>query len=133
MNREEFTEIFRETALAVGYEFHMGPTHRVGGEVRAYPAVWLEPLVMKSCEGRTEGSVTYRATLHLMTLPTMVGADSLWHGLEADAITIKCGVEQDSRVSEVSLVSCAPASQTLTAHGEISVTLTCNVTMWYYL
>ncbi|MDR0907570.1 MAG: hypothetical protein LBM63_03035 [Rikenellaceae bacterium] len=133
MKRSELTEIFRETATAVGYAFHTGATHKAGGEVRAYPAVWLEPPVMKSCDGRNEGTVTYRATLHLVTLATMVGAESLREGLETDAMTLKRAVEQDARVSEVTAVACAPATQTLTAHGDVSMTLTCDVKMWYYL
>jgi hypothetical protein len=133
MKRNELTDIFREAALTVGYAFYTGPIHRAGGEVRRYPAAWLEPFVMKTCDGRAEGCVTYRATLHLMAPATMVGNDSLWEGLEIDAIALKCGVEQDTRVCNVSAVTCTPASQTITAHGEVSVTLSCDVTMWYYL
>jgi hypothetical protein len=133
MKRDELTDIIRDAAIAMGYSFHTGATHRAGSEVRVYPAVWLEPPVMKSCDGRTEGSVTYRATLHLLALATTAGNESLWERLEVDAIALKCLLESDSRVSRVSAVSCTPASQTLTPHGEVSVTLTCDVTMWYYL
>jgi hypothetical protein len=133
MKRDELTDIFREAALAVGYSFYTGAIHRAASEIRTYPAAWLEPLVMKSCDRRTEGSVIYRATLHLMALPTAQGNEGLWEGLETDALTLKHTVEQDSRVSRVSTVSCIPASQTLTPHGEVSLTLTCEVTMWYYL
>lgn len=133
MKRDELTDIFREAALAVGYAFYTGPTHRAGGEVRTYPAAWLDPPIMRSCNGRAEGQVTYHVTLHLMVLATMVGNESQWEGLETDTMSLKRAVEQNVQVSKVSAVASAPTAGSLTAHGEVSVTLTCDVTMWYYL
>lgn len=119
--------------MVSGYAFHTGPAHRINGEVRVYPAAWLEPPVLSSSEGRTEGDITYRTTLHLMALPaTVEERESLWTALEADAIAVSRRLMADSRVCEVSKISCIPAAQSLTAHGEVSVTLACDVKMWYY-
>jgi hypothetical protein len=133
MNRNELTDITREAALAVGYSFYTGQTHRTNSEVRAYPAVWLEPLVMKARVGRNEGHITYRATLHFMALPTSQGNETVWEQLEADAIALCRAIEQDERVSAVSVVSCTPSKGTLTANGEVSIGIVCDVKMWYYL
>lgn len=133
MKREVLTDILREACVAAGYAFYTGPVHRAGGEVRAYPAAWLEPPVMKSSEGRGEGTLTYRITLHLMALPQAGGQDGMMAALETDALAVTGMAGGDDRVCGVSAVSCVPAAQTLTAHGEMSVELSCEAVMWYYL
>lgn len=134
MKKNELIGAFRQAAMASGYAFATGQPHRINGEVRVYPAAWLEPAVLKSAEGRTEGCVVYRAVMHLMELPSQAGQqESLQAALEADALAIVRSVGADENVCEVSAVSCTPGAQSLTAHGEVSVTLSCDVCMWFYV
>ncbi len=133
MKREELTEVLCAAASHAGYTFHTGAAHRMNGTIRVYPAAWLEPPVLKSSEGRREGDVTYRVSLHLMALPSSADRESLWTGLEEDALSIARAAASNPAVRQVSNISCTPAGQSLTAHGEVSVTLACDVTMWYYI
>lgn len=105
----------------------------MNGSVRVYPAAWLEPPLLKSAEGRTEGDLTYRVTLHMMALPSLSAGEALWSGLEEDALSVARAAAANPAVRRVSNVSCTPAGQSLTAHGEVSVTLQCDITMWYYI
>lgn len=133
MKKEELTDILRAAATAAGYVFHTGAAHRMNGSVRVYPAAWLEPPALSSAEGRTEGDVTYRVTLHMMALPASADREALWDELVEDALALARAAAADRAVCKVSKISCTPSEQSLTAHGEVSVTLVCDITMWYYL
>lgn len=170
-------------ATAAGYAFHTGLPHRINSTVRTYPAAWLEPPVLRSVAGRTEGSVTYRTVIRLMALPgsppyvptpaperssPATGLDdtrlsdaestrtqaagspfssaakgstpqqaaatkeTLWAQLETAALGMARAVAADPAVQQIENISCIPAEGSLTAHGEISATLTCDITLWYY-
>lgn len=152
MKREELIRLVGAAATALGYTFHTGEGHLAGGTVRSYPAVWLIPPVVGSHSGRREGETTMRLVLHLMALPfaapapgaatgttpaaTTSGAaapETSWQILQRDALQIARSLAEDPAVCSVEGISCTPARQSLTSHGESSVTLTCDVTMWYYL
>lgn len=119
-------EIFEPLAASRGYAFHTGEDHTAGGVVRVYPAAWMSPAAVVGHSGRREGETTFRVALHLMTLT----GDR--ETLEADALAIAAAAAQSPRVSSVSNVKAQPAAQSLTAHGEISVTLTLDAALWYY-
>lgn len=133
MKRDKLAGIVRRAASEREYAFYTGETHALGATVREYPAAWLAPPVVHSVSGRREGEVTYRMVLHLVALPTAAESESLWANLEADALQIAAKIAGDEAVCGVSGVSCTPARGSLTAHGEISVALRCDVTMWYYI
>ncbi len=133
MKREELTDVLRTAAADAGYAFHTGAAHRMNGSVRIYPAAWLEPLVLKSAKGRTEGDLTYRVTLHMMALPASAEREALWTGLEEDALAIARAAASNPAVRQAANIACTPAEQSLTTHGEVSVTLACDITMWYYI
>ena len=133
MKREELTDLLSAAAIGAGYTFHTGAAHRMNGTLRVYPAAWLEPPVLKSAEGRTEGDLTYRVTLHMMALPSSAAKEALWTGLEEDALAVAKAAAANPAVRQVSGIGCTPGEQSLTAHGEVSVTLTCDITMWYYI
>jgi hypothetical protein len=67
-----------------------------------------------------------------MTLPTEPQAEALWQTLEDDALDIVRHMADSEGVCTVENTSCTPARESLTVHGEASVTLTCDVTIWYY-
>ena len=132
MKRDELTELVGSAATACGYSFHTGEERLINGAVRIYPAAWLTPPVVLSHTGRCEGETTLRITLHLMTLPTDDTApETLWQILEKDALLTVSRLASSPAVCSVSNVGCTPARQSLTVHGETSLSLTCDVTMWY--
>lgn len=150
MKRETLIEITRKAATGKTYAFHTGSPFEIGGSVRAYPAAWLEPLAVKKHTGRTEGETTWHLVLHLMMLPgtnpgtnsatnpgTNSGAgaenqnENLWNTLEGDALAIATTVASQPEICTLTNISCKPARQSLSAHGELSVTLECDATMWY--
>lgn len=133
MKREQLTELLRGAAEARGYVFHTGEAHLAGSTVRVYPAAWLTPPIVRSHTGRDEGETTWRVVLHLMTLPTgSCPAETVWQALEEDALQVARRIAASEAVCAVENTGCTPARKSLTVHGEISVALTCDVTMWYY-
>ncbi len=133
MKREELTAVIRTAATDAGYAFHTGAAHRMNGTIRVYPAAWLEPPVLKSAEGRAEGDLTYRVTMHLMALPSSAEKGTLWTWLEEDALAVMRAAAVNPSVRQVANIFCEPAEQSLTAHGEVSMTLVCDITMWFYI
>lgn len=132
MKRNELTEALRAASGAEGYAFHTGPARLINGEVRIYPAVWLEPPAILSAAGRCEGDIAYRITAHLMTLPAKADErETLWAKLERDALAIARRLTADACIRDVSGISSTPAARSLTVHGEVSVTIKCDVTVWY--
>jgi hypothetical protein len=133
MKKEKLTDVLRAAATSAGYAFHTGLAHRMNGSVRVYPAVWLEQPVLKSIAGRTEGEATYRTTIHVMSLPSATGKEAVWARLEQDALAIVRSATADDAVCRTGSISCTPAEGSLTVHGECSVTLMCDITLWYYI
>lgn len=135
MKRELLTSIVAQAASDAGYAFHTGEMQTLASTVRQYPAAWLAPPTVKKSTGRTEGEITYRLALHLMTLPAAApsGASAAepWSAMERDALLIAADVALSSEVCSIASVACAPARQSLTPHGENSMTLELDVTLWY--
>lgn len=137
MKRETLIELVRAAAVRLGYAFHTGEEHTVGGSVRAYPAAWLVPPEVKEHTGRREGETTFRVTLHLMALPAGAeqvggeGGETVWQALECDALAVAREIAESDAVCAVSNVRCIPARGSLTAHGESSVSLVCDMKLWY--
>ncbi len=101
--------------------------------VRRYPAVWLAPPETKKTTGRTEGETTYRLTLHLMTMPANGLNDEHWAEMERCALGMAAEIASQPEVCSIANVACTPARQSLTAHGESSLTLQCDITVWYII
>jgi hypothetical protein len=132
MKRERLIEIVSAAAIAQGYAFHTGEEHLANSTVRVYPAVWLAPPVVKAHIGRAEGETTWHLTLHLMTLPTGAAqAEAVWQTLERDALEIAGTIAMSTDVCAIANVGCTPARQSLTAHGETSVAMGMDVTVWF--
>lgn len=133
MKRGVLVRLVEDAVATAGYAFHTGEVHTAGGTVRRYPAAWLAPPVLKGLTGRGEGEQTWRVALHLMALPeATTSAEEVWRGLEADAAAIARAIAVSNEVCSVGAVGGEPRRQSITAHGEASVTLTCDVTIWYY-
>ncbi len=133
MKRNRLTELVAEAAAVAGYAFHTGEEHLINGSVRVYPAAWLAPPVVKAHTGRSEGETTWRLALHLMTLPAgETLSEAVWRVIESDALAMVARLAESAEVCAVENVQCTPASRSLTVHGETSVALVCDVTMWYY-
>lgn len=129
MKQETLTQIVADAAAKAGYAFHAGEMQTLSATVRAYPAAWLAPLTVKKSTGRTEGEITYRLALHLMRLPAP-GIDPR-SALERDALSIAADIALSADVCAIAGVACQPARQSLTPHGEVSLSLDADVTLWY--
>ncbi len=132
MKRDRLIQLVRSAAAAEGYAFHTGEMHTVNGTLRAYPAAWLAPPVVKGHTGRTEGETTWRTVVHLMALPTGdATAETVWQILERDALEIAGSIASSPDVCAVGNVGCVPARKSLTVHGEVSVAMTLDISLWY--
>ncbi len=130
MKRRLLTQIVSSAAAGCGYAFHTGEEHLIPSSVRTWPAAWLTPPTVHNHTGREEGETTFAVNIHLMALP---GGDTetVWQAMEADALAIATAVARSEAVLAVTDIRCTPQKQSLTPHGESSVTLSCRVTMWY--
>ncbi len=132
MKRDRLAELVADAAAAAGYAFHTGEQHLIDSSVRLYPVAWLTPPEVRAHTGRHEGETTWRLTLHLMALPAG-GAltETVWRGLERDALEMVASVAMSPEVCAVDNVRCTPAERSLTLHGETSLAISCDITMWY--
>jgi len=155
MIRQKLIGIVRDAAVSRTYAFHTGEVHELNGTIGEFPAAWLEPVSVVGVTGREEGEITCRVVLHLATAGATSGktddndafgrseafgdsgatneSSEQWAGLERDARCIVSDIASDGAVLAVTGVSCVPARQSLSVHGEESVTLKCDVKMWYAL
>jgi hypothetical protein len=132
MTRERLIELIHAAVAAAGFAFHTGEQHLIGGTVRVYPAVWLTPPELRAHTGRREGETTWRVALHMMALPSSaIPSETMWQRLEAVALSVATTLADSPAVCSVQGVKCTPADRSLTTHGDTSVTLTCDVTLWY--
>jgi hypothetical protein len=131
MKRERLTQIVEQAANACGYSFHSGEAHKINSALRKMPAAWLMPPVVKSKTGRTECEVKYHIVMHLMAGGS--GAGDAWGGLERDAAKICSLMAAEVDVCSIANISFSPDCGSLSAHGEVSVTVEADVTVWYYL
>ena len=70
MLRNQLSAAVESAAQELGYGFRQGFEYRMGEVPIRFPAVWLVPPHVVRVEGREEGEIVYRATLHLMTADT---------------------------------------------------------------
>lgn len=124
---ERLAQIIEALAVRRGYAFYSGEDHTAGAVVRVYPAVWLSPPTVEGRSGRSEGTTTYGVTLHLMTLEPDSFASLQFH-----ALALASEAAQSEQVLAIEDVKAQSAIQSLTAHGESSVTLTFRATLWFY-
>lgn len=137
MKRELLTSIVAAAASRAGYAFHTGEMQTLSSTVRKYPAAWLAPLTVKKSTGRAEGEITYRVALHLMSLPAAAVSAAVsgepWSAMERDALSMAADIALSDSVCSVAAVACSPARQSLTPHGENSLMLELDATLWYIL
>jgi hypothetical protein len=132
MKIDRLIEIVRAAVTDRGYDFHCGAGENIGSVVRKYPAAWLVTPVTGAVHGRTEGTVVYSLKLHLMGLP----ASFSFEQLESDAVAIAQSILSASEILSTSGsrgLSILPARGSLTSHDELSMTLTGDISMWFYL
>ncbi|MDR2912058.1 MAG: hypothetical protein LBV38_01970 [Alistipes sp.] len=132
IDSKKLTAIVHQAVTARGYSFHTGEERLANGTVRLYPAAWLLPPEVRRKTGRREGEVTWRLTLHLMSLPD-TQPSSTWQSIEDDALKVATALSDSPEVCSVSAIRCTSSRGSLTVHGETSVTLTCDVTTWYVI
>ncbi|MDR2885838.1 MAG: hypothetical protein LBU95_03535 [Rikenellaceae bacterium] len=147
MTRKLLAQALQQTAHKLGYAFYSEFDHRMGETIIAYPTLWLSPPRIVAVEGRREGRIRYRITMHLMKLAQQARAagdgldfggqvagpdgarEQLWCALEAGAIEVCRGLADSRHVAAATLMDCAPAEFSLTNHGEVSICLKMDVDM----
>ncbi len=131
MTRKTLLNAIRDASLPLGYCFHSGPDAVIGQRIIAYPAVWLSPPKVIASSGWLEGRVTYRVSLHLMSLAAKkhkeTEPEQVWEELEADALGLCRGLDQAEGISSATLIECAPSQFAITPHAEVAVTLKMDV------
>jgi hypothetical protein len=134
MKRDRLAALVEEAAEAGGYKSLTGEEHLVASTVRVWPAAWLVPPRVSAHTGRREGETTFALTIHLMTLPAgNTPSEVIWRTLETDALEIATSLAASPEVCAVENIRCTPARQSLTPHGETSLAMQADVTMWYYI
>lgn len=132
MKRNQLIRIVSDAAAVHGYEPHCGEPEKIGSTVRNYPAAWLAEPAVVATTGRNEGIITYAVTLHLMGLYGSVTAEKL----EADAISVAASICDNPEIFHKSGsrgLSISSARSSLTAHDEISATISGEISMGFYL
>lgn len=132
MTRKKLTEAVRNAALAVGFDFQTGFDYRIAPEIKKLPTAWLHPPTLKKKEGRNEGFVVYLVKIDLIDDYANADANQKeikWNALEKNANQICTHIAKDDNIQTLTDVTLSPAELSLTAKGEISLSLSFNVRM----
>lgn len=126
MTRKKLIAAFKEIAKESGFEFHTGFGYRISHEIKKFPAAWLYPPKLVKTEGRQEGLKYYDAKIVLLSLPSP--QDDL-EKLEraATRMCLMLGANEDVRA--VTDAEYTPAECSLTAAGDVGITLAIKVRM----
>lgn len=88
------------------------------------PAVWLVPPHVVRVEGREEGEIVYRATLHLMRLDRRYdeqAKERQWAEMERDALAMIGRIGKLQGIFCTGNIALTPAEFSLTRQGELSM------------
>ena len=127
MNRTHLECAAERLAAERGYAFHALGQEAQPAVVRTYPAALLQPLALRSVEGRTHGRAVYDLTLRLLCK----GAGLSPEALEDDLLGLFSELSQDEKVIAVEALEIRPSAFTLTPHGELSQTASARIVTWF--
>lgn len=132
MTRKKLITAFKEIAQESGFDFHTGFEYRIAHEVRQFPAAWLYPLKLVKTEGRQEGIKYYDAKIVLLALPPSqdeLASQNELERLERAASKMCLMLGANECVRTITDTEYTPAEFSLTAAGEVSISLEMKVQM----
>ena len=133
MNRAQLECALRDLSQSHGYSFELMPAHRMT-EVSNFPVVVLEPLTVARIDGREQGRISYKVTLHILSLAAKLSArerSEIQEKMESDLLDIFVQLSDSERVIAVEELSLTPREFAFTTHGEISQTAQTNVVTFF--
>lgn len=134
MNRTHLERVAETLATERGYAFHALRQETQPTVVRTYPAALLQPLALRSIEGRVHGRAVYDLTLRLLGKGAKLSPESrgdAFAALENDLIGLFSDLSQDEKVIAVEGLEIHPSAFTLTPHGELSQTASARIVTWF--
>lgn len=134
MNRTHLERVAERLAAARGYAFHALRQEAQPTLVRTYPAALLQPLSLRSVEGRTHGRAVYDIVLRLLARGAKLAPAArgeAFAALENDLLGLFAELSQDEKVIAVEALEIRPAAFTLTPHGELSQTASARIVTWF--
>lgn len=131
MARKKLITAIKEIVKESGFEFYTGFEYRIAHEVKLFPAVWLYPPKLVKTEGRQEGIKYYDVKIALLALPTTPSIQDELERLERVATRMCLMLGANDHVYAVTDVEYKPAEFSLTAAGEVSISLEMKVRMTF--
>ena len=122
--RNQLSAAVESAAQELGYGFRQGFEYRMGEVPIRFPAVWLVPPHVVRVEGREEGEIVYRATLHLMRLDRRYdeqAKERQWAEMERDALAMIGRIGKLQGIFCTGNIALTPAEFSLTRQGELSM------------
>ena len=132
MTRKLLIEAVEEAAEKCDCSFHTGFEYRIAAQLKKLPAVWMAPPVLTVSRGRREGVKHYAVALKLISscaLNEQAAKERQWAQLEDTAARICLLVGENVDVRCVTGEEYSPAEFSLTASGELSLSVNFNVQM----
>ena len=124
MLRNQLSAAVESAAQELGYGFRQGFEYRMGEVPIRFPAVWLVPPHVVRVEGREEGEIVYRATLHLMRLDRRYDEDAKdrqWAEMDRGALAMIGRIGKLQGIFCTGNIALTPAEFSLTRQGELSM------------
>ena len=134
MTRAILEAAVQGAASAKRYLFRSVPPEYASALVNHYPVAYLVPIRFLNIEGSTRGKITYEVTLHLIHHAAKLSAEqrlSLMYTIEDNALDIFEAISRHEAVVAVEDLQIRPASRPITAHGEVAMSATARVTLFF--
>lgn len=134
MLRNQLSAAVESAAQELGYGFRQGFEYRMGEVPVRFPAVWLVPPRVTRVEGREEGEIVYRATLHLIRLDRRYdeqAKERQWAEMERDALAMIGRIGKQQGVFCTGNIALTPAEFSLTRQGELSMKAEFDARMYF--
>lgn len=128
-------EAITDAVSASGYTTQCGDSYRIVTDVKSLPMVWLITPELRGVEGRDEGVAYYKTEFKILErLSVYSAADKLTKlaQMEQAARKICVLLTKDERVKDVSGIKYTVEEFSLTNKGEMSLTVSCEVTVPFY-
>lgn len=130
MTRKLLIEAVEEACRECGFAFTTGFGYRLASQVGQLPAAWLETPKLEKTEGRAEGVKHYTLKINLLDRCQGHAAsekEACWGMLEEKASRILQLIGEAQCVRAVGVAEFTPAEFSLTAGGELSLTMSFGV------
>lgn len=134
MNCAHLASAIRALANEFGYTVIEESDDRALQTIASLPAAWLQPLRLKTIEGRCHGRQTYSVELRLLFHTLKLSADrraELRNQAEEHLVEIFTRLSNDERVIAVENLTIQPGAGKYTQHGELFQTAKADVVTYF--